>query len=106
VLKSGSKAFASGFSLFSWVFFSATYMGLGFDNFIMGIKGYFFFPFEVLNRISPNNFNQLYQGLNANWIIMIGIVVMTIAFYIIGYNIGKSIGESKIKELESLVANK
>jgi len=85
-------------ALLAWNIFSIIYIAFSFENFSIGLKEYFNFPFEIFQLLKNEDvFNSIYL-FKSNWVAMITITLFTLSFYIIGKYFGIFIAKNKIKK--------
>lgn len=91
-----ASLFASSFGLVSWIGFSLSYMILGFKDMSNGFSAYFYFPIKIVETLFSEGNLNLNNVYGKSWIYMLGIVMLTVVFYLVGYAIGRSYSSEKI----------
>jgi len=84
--------------LAAWNIFSLLYMILAFDSFKTGLREYFYFPFNLFQKLNNQEiFTTMYE-FKTDGIIMTAIVAFTLFFFLLGKYFGRFIAKTKIKE--------
>jgi len=97
-LKSHSNFFKYFSALAAWNIFSFIYIIYGFESFAIGLKEYFYFPFNILQALNKEEIFDTIIVFKSNYIFMIIIVLLTFSFYHIGKYLGQFVAKENIKK--------
>jgi hypothetical protein len=96
-----SSSFFKNFTAFLiWNIFSLIYILFWFENFSVGLKEYFYFPFAILQSLSKNEIFESVDLYKSNWLFMSAIILFTLSFSYFGIFIGRDIAKSRIKKMK------
>ena len=97
-LKSYSEFSKSIFGLAIWNLFSLAYIIVGFENFSIGLKEYFYFPFNVLKSLNHDDLlGSSFSSFSSSWSYMLIIGIATFIFYFLGGFIGRYFALKNLK---------
>ena len=97
-LKDSTRFFKNFTALAAWNVFSLIYLVFGFDSFSNGLKKYFYFPLNVIQSLSKDEFFDSIYEFQSNWIFM-GVIIL-LAFSFLGKYIGSNLAGNVIKNVE------
>lgn len=98
-LKYFSRFLGFSFGFICWNLLSIIYIIFGFKDVKTGLKEYFYFPFNVMNKLLSNDFRTAISEFSLNWTYMLLIIGISISFLFLGKIIGNLKGRSWINRL-------
>lgn len=98
-LKYYSRFLSFSFSLFCWNIMSLIYIFTGFENVKTGLIEYFYFPFNVMEKLLSEGFRAVLSDFSLNWIYMLLIVGVSFSFLFLGKLIGNFRGKQWIDKV-------
>ena len=98
-LKYFSRFLGCSFGFICWNLLSIIYIIVGFKDIKTGLREYFYFPFNVMNKLVSEDFRTALSDFSLNWTYMLLIIGISVSFLFLGKLIGTFRGKKWIREV-------
>lgn len=98
-IKYFSRFLGSSFGFICWNLMSIIYIIIGFKDIKTGLKEYFYFPFNVMEKLLSEDFRTALSDFSMNWTYMLLIIGISVSFLFLGKLIGNFRGKRWIREV-------